>query len=58
MTTVTMPDGIIGGAETVLAYALFFILPQHVEWLFIIYGGLTFVTIWQRVLWAVNNLDG
>lgn len=58
LTTITMPDGIIGGTETVVAYTLFFIVPQFAVALFLIYGGLTFITIWQRMIWAVNNLDG
>lgn len=56
MTSITMPDGIIGGTETVIAYALFLLLPLTVEWLFMIYGGLTVVTILQRIVWAQRHL--
>jgi phosphatidylglycerophosphate synthase len=56
LTTMTMPTGLIEGAETVAFYALFFILPQHIHWLFWIMGVLVFFTAGQRFWWAARNL--
>lgn len=57
MTTITMPTGLIEGAETVLLYVLFFLLPQYLGALFIIMAILVVITIAQRLIWAMNTLD-
>jgi len=52
LTSIEMPVGLIEGAETVLFYTLFFLLPAYVPWLFGIMATLVFVTAGQRVWWA------
>ncbi len=57
LTSITMPPGLIEGTETVIFYSLLFILPQfgvHLMWIF---GVLVTLTVLQRVVWAVRNLD-
>ncbi len=56
LTSLEMPPGLIEGAETVLFYSLFFLLPQAVGPLFWAMGALVFVTAAQRVWWAVRHL--
>lgn len=56
LTTVTMPGGLIEGAETVLLYSLFLLLPQMLTPLFILMAVLTLITAGQRVLWAMRAL--
>lgn len=57
MTTVTMPDGLIEGTETIIFFALFFLLPHSLIHLFVIMGVLVIVTIIQRLIWALRYLD-
>jgi phosphatidylglycerophosphate synthase len=56
LTTVTMPGGLIEGAETIVFYVLFLVLPGEVEWLFGLMAGLVLVTTVQRLVWAVGRL--
>ena len=56
LTSVTMPEGIIGGTETVGLFTLFFLLPTFLAELFWIMAFLTLVSALQRVIWAVRNL--
>jgi len=56
-TSVTMPDGIIGGTETIIFYSLFIIFPNWSVLLFGLTTILVIVTILQRLVWAVKNLD-
>lgn len=56
LTSVTMPRGLIGGAETVIFYSLFILLPQHLVTLFGLMGGLVLLTVGQRLVWALNRL--
>jgi len=55
-TSVTMPEGIIGGTETAVLYGLFFLLPERTVLLFWVMASLTAVTALQRVAWAVRRL--
>lgn len=55
-TTVTMPGGLIEGAETVLFYVLFLLVPDLAVELFVLMGALVFMTIGQRLIWAVREL--
>lgn len=57
LTTVTMPAGVIGGAETVIFYSAFILWPAQMAWLFALMGLLVIVTIVQRVVWAARFLD-
>lgn len=56
LTTVTMPGGLIEGAETVLFYSLFLLLPNLLVPLFGLMAALTFFTAVQRVIWALGAL--
>jgi len=57
MTGVTMPAGLIEGTETIIFYTLFFLFPQSLTALFLIMTIPVIITIAQRILWALNNLD-
>lgn len=56
LTTVTMPPGVIAGAETVLLYSLFLGLPHWRVELFWTMGALVCVNIVQRLWWAKRTL--
>lgn len=55
-TSITMPTGLIEGAETVIFYGMFFLLPGKIVILFSIMGGLVILTILQRLIWAGQHL--
>ena len=55
-TTVTMPPGLVAGAETAVLYALFLLLPTHLVALFSLMAGLVLLTVAQRLVWAVRHL--
>jgi phosphatidylglycerophosphate synthase len=55
-TTVTIPPGLIGGAETIVLYVLFFLLPAARGELFALMAGLVGLTILQRLWWAATHL--
>lgn len=57
ITAVEMPTGLIEGAETILFYSLFFLLPAYVGWLMLLMGILVFFTAGQRVVWAYRTLS-
>jgi len=57
LTSVTMPRGLIEGAETILFYCLFLLFPQQLELLFVFMAFLVTITAIQRVVWAVRQLD-
>lgn len=57
MTSVTMPGGVIEGTETALFFGLFFLLPELLIPLFILMSALVWVTVVQRLLWALHHLD-
>ena len=56
-TTIVMPAGLIGGFETIIFYSLFFILPQYLLHLFIVFSALIFITVTQRLIWARRKLS-
>ena len=56
LTTITMPAGLIGGAETVIFYSLFILWPAYLVFLYALMAGLVLVTIGQRLVWAVKYL--
>jgi phosphatidylglycerophosphate synthase len=56
LTSVTMPEGLIGGTETVVAYTLFLLLPRHLVTLFWLMTVLVVVTVAQRLTWAARRL--
>lgn len=55
-TSVTMPGGLIEGAETILGYALFLLLPGQLVLLFSLMALLVLLTAVQRLVWAVRHL--
>ena len=57
LTTVTMPPGIIAGAETVVLYASFIIWPSWRVAGFLVMAGLVGVNVIQRLVWAWRRLD-
>jgi phosphatidylglycerophosphate synthase len=56
LTSLEMPAGLIEGAETILFYALFFLLPAQVGWIFLVMAALVVFTAGQRVAWAYRTL--
>ncbi|NJM05749.1 CDP-alcohol phosphatidyltransferase family protein [Candidatus Gracilibacteria bacterium] len=56
LTTVTMPSGLIEGAETVVLFTLFVLFPGALVPLFGLMTVLVFVTAAQRVVWATRQL--
>ena len=55
-TSITMPTGIVEGAETVIFYSLFLIFPSYLSVLFWVLSILVVLTILQRLWWAQKNL--
>lgn len=56
LTTVTMPTGLVEGAETVLFYALALLLPAQLVPLFALMALLVLLTAVQRLIWALGHL--
>jgi phosphatidylglycerophosphate synthase len=56
LTSITMPSALIEGTETVVFYSLFLLFPAALVPLFWLMAALVFVTIGQRVIWAVRTL--
>jgi phosphatidylglycerophosphate synthase len=56
-TSVTIPEGLVSGSETVVFYALFFLFPGHQVALFGVMAALTVVTVLQRLVWGVRVFD-
>lgn len=56
LTTVEMPTGLIEGAETIIFYSLFFLLPGQIAFLFSLMAFLVLITAGQRVWWVYHNL--
>lgn len=56
LTTIAMPAGLIGGAETIIFYSLFILWPTYLVFLYTLMGGLVLVTIAQRLVWAIKHL--
>jgi phosphatidylglycerophosphate synthase len=56
LTSVTMPAGLIEGAETVLFFSAFIIFAPYLVWLFWLMAALVGVTVAQRLIWAYRAL--
>jgi phosphatidylglycerophosphate synthase len=56
LTTVTMPAGLVEGAETVVFFTLFLLLPGALVPLFWLMAALVLVTAAERVAWAARAL--
>ena len=57
LTSMEMPTGLIEGAETIILYSLFCLLPGYTAYLFGLMALLVFVTAGQRLWWAWHHLD-
>lgn len=57
LTSMEMPTGLIEGAETIILYSLFCLLPGYTAYLFGLMALLVFVTAGQRLWWAWYHLD-
>ncbi|MEP6780656.1 MAG: CDP-alcohol phosphatidyltransferase family protein [Gemmatimonadaceae bacterium] len=56
LTTITMPPGIVAGAETIVFFSLFFLLPQYLDQLFSAMALLVAANVVQRLVWAHRAL--
>lgn len=56
-TSVSMPRGLIEGAETALFFTLFLLYPAHTALLFLSFALLTFLSAGLRVRWAARYLS-
>ena len=56
LTTVTMPRGLVGGAETILFYTAFLLWPGLLPWLFTAMAAMVAVGVLLRLRWARRNL--
>lgn len=56
LTSITMPNGLVGGAETILFFCLFMIWPGGLFWLFSAMTAMVLLGVGQRLLWARRNL--
>lgn len=56
LTTVTMPGGLIEGAETIVFFTLFLLFPGALVPLFGLMAALVLVTVAQRITWALSHL--
>ena len=55
-TTVTMPPGIVAGAETVVFYSLFLLVPAWAPALFWLMGSLVWLNVVLRLVWAWRRI--
>ena len=55
-TATMMPPGVVAGTETMVFYALFFLLPSHQATLFRLMAALVLVNVAMRVSWAARQL--
>jgi len=56
VTTVTMPNGLVAGAETILFFCLFLLWPGALFWLFSAMTVMVLLSVGQRLVWARRNL--
>ncbi|MBK8050753.1 MAG: hypothetical protein IPK16_28780 [Anaerolineales bacterium] len=52
----TMPKGLVGGAETILFYTMFLLWPDWTPWLYTAMASMVVAGIVQRLWWARRNL--
>ncbi len=52
LTTVTMPPALVAGFETVVFYAVFFLVPGRIVLLFGLMAAMVGVNVVQRLVWA------
>ncbi|MFN8466974.1 MAG: CDP-alcohol phosphatidyltransferase family protein [Caldilineaceae bacterium] len=56
LTTVAMPRGLVGGAETIIFYTAFLLWPGLLPWLFTAMAAMVAVGVLLRLGWARRNL--
>ncbi len=56
LTTITMPPGIVAGAETVVFYTAMLAWSSARETLFVVMAALVMVNVGQRLWWARRHL--
>lgn len=56
LTSVTMPTGLVEGAETIVLYTIFLLFPGALVPIFVLMAGLVLITVGQRLIWAVRHL--
>ncbi len=56
-TAVTMPSGLVEGAETVVVFSGFLVWPEHAATWFVVMAAAVGATIVQRVVFAVRELE-
>ncbi|MEZ4732527.1 MAG: CDP-alcohol phosphatidyltransferase family protein [Caldilineaceae bacterium] len=56
LTSMEMPTGLIEGAETIVFYTLFYLLPGYIALLFTAMALLVLFTAGQRIWWAYRHL--
>ena len=56
LTTVTMPPALVAGFETIVFFALFFLLPSRLVLLFGTMTALVGLNVLQRLAWAHSSL--
>jgi len=57
LTAITIPNGLVGGAETILFFCLFLIWPGGLFWLFSAMSAMVLLGVGQRLRWARRNLN-
>ncbi|MCE7983124.1 MAG: CDP-alcohol phosphatidyltransferase family protein [Caldilinea sp. CFX5] len=57
LTSMEMPTGLVEGAETIVFYTLFYLLPNQIAILFLVMAILVVFTASQRVWWAYWHLQ-
>ena len=56
LTTITMPPGLVAGAETFAFYLAFLLVPNWRAAGFLLMAGLVMVNVVQRLVWAWHRL--
>ena len=56
LATVTMPNGLVGGAETRLFFSVFLVWTGGLPWLFGVMTAVVLVGVGQRLWWARRNM--
>ncbi len=51
-----MPTALVEGTETIVFYSLFMLFPGALAPLFGLMAALVWVSVFQRLFWAVRNL--
>lgn len=57
LTSVSMPFGIVEGAETVVVYSLFFLMPNRTALLFWSFAIAVYANVIVRWVWAHKNIQ-